>query len=144
MWQGKYRERNSQRNKKRETLGTGLSLFKFSTEKKKFMALVSKFNGSSVIIWKTIWYNLSPYILHGIDPPIHSSPNWQLPPTTPPTTEQESCAHLCPVDYSKDLSAVIVAGTWEKCCVDVLNRADVACACSTYVSAERTFPSFFR
>lgn len=32
-------------------------------------------------------------------------------PTTPPTTEQVSCAHLCPIDYSEDLSTVIVAGT---------------------------------
>jgi len=32
--EGKYRERNSQRNQKRETLGTGLSFFKFATEKK--------------------------------------------------------------------------------------------------------------
>jgi len=65
-------------------------------------------------------------------------------PTTPPTTEQKSCAHLCPVDYSKDLSAVIVAGTWENRCVDVLNRADLACAYSTHLSAEHAFPSFFR
>ena len=63
MGEGKYRERNSQRNQKRETLGTGLSFFKFATEKK-FMALESNFNGSSVIIWKIIQHNLSPYILH--------------------------------------------------------------------------------
>lgn len=71
---GQVQRKETARGIKRETLGTGLSLFKFSTEKK-FMALVSKFNGSSVIIWKTIWYNLSPYILLQIDPPIHSSPN---------------------------------------------------------------------
>ena len=65
-------------------------------------------------------------------------------PTTPPTTEQESCAHLCPIDCSKDLSTVIVAGTWKTRCVDMLSRADVACEYGMHLSAEHTSPSSFR